>query len=179
LPEVRLRLSLALALAAAGCAELPPAPVAEPEAEAPSAVEPVAESPAFRQDTLKYLAGRHLKPQPTRPLNVRARCTHRDAIGTQTRLDLLVRDAQVRTFSARVAIKGRGSCHFELKDFEQVERLPQALLRHRLEKECSVRMWEQGHQVTLAFNRCPKSCEGQAFDYLWPVVVDARSGRCH
>ena len=61
----------------------------------------------------------------------------------------------------------------------QAEKLPQALLRHKTEKDCTVRMWEQGSTVTVAFNNCQKSCDGQAFDYLWPVVVDARSGRCH
>ena len=29
---------------------------------------------------LKYLAGRNLKPQPTRPLNVKSSCSHRDAV---------------------------------------------------------------------------------------------------
>ncbi len=163
----------------AGCAEVPKAPEPESAVEAAPVAEPEAAAPKFKSDTLKYLAGRNLKPQPTRPLNVKSRCSHRDAIGTQTRLELLVKDALVKTFSAQVAIKGHGSCRFDLKDFEQAERLPQALLRHKSDKDCSVRMWEQGSQVTVAFNSCPKSCEGQAFDYLWPVVVDARSGRCH
>ncbi len=172
-------LTLSVVAILAGCAEVPKAPEPEPVVEAAPAAEPEAASPKFKSDTLKYLAGRNLKPQPTRPLNVKSRCSHRDAIGTQTRLELLVKDALVKTFSAQVAIKGHGSCRFELKDFEQAERLPQALLRHKSDKDCSVRMWEQGSQVTVAFNSCPKSCEGQAFDYLWPVVVDARSGRCH
>ena len=47
--------------------------------------------------------------QPTRPLNVRSRCSHRDAIGTQTRLDLLVKEATVKTFSAQVSMKGHGT----------------------------------------------------------------------
>ena len=165
----------------AGCAGSGKSPAPMPAQEIPAAqeTERVVESPKLANATLKYLAGRNLKPLENRPISVKSRCSHRDAIGTQTRLELLVKDALVKTFSAQVAIKGHGSCRFELKDFEQAERLPQALLRHKSDKDCSVRMWEQGSQVTVAFNSCPKSCEGQAFDYLWPIVVEAKSGRCY
>lgn len=132
----------------------------------------------IRSQPLKYLAGRNLKPQPTRPLNVKSRCSSRDAVGTATQLNLLVKDALVKNFDARVSLKGHGVCRFNLKDFEQAEKLPQALLRHKQEPDCLVRMWEEGPRVTVAFNSCPKSCEGDAFSYLWPIVVDAKSGRC-
>lgn len=177
---MRLAVCLILAAFLGGCAEVAkqpePAKVPEVAKESPAAVE---ETPKFKNSTLKYLAGRNLKPQPTRPLNVKSNCTHRDAIGTQTRLSLLVKQAEVKSFSAQVSMKGHGACRFDLSDFEQAEKLPQALLRHKREKDCTVRMWEQGNNVTIAFNSCPKSCEGNAFDYLWPVVVDARSGRCN
>jgi hypothetical protein len=39
-------------------------------------------------------------------------------------------------------------------------------------------MWEQGNNVTIAFNNCPKSCDGDAFSYLWPLIVEGKSGRC-
>jgi hypothetical protein len=165
---------LALAVLA-GCADLKEAPVVAPPVEpapAPGAERKIESQP------LKYLKGRNLQPQPTRPLNVRSRCNHRDAVGTQTRLDLLVKEAEVKAFSAEVSMKGYGTCRFNLADFEQAEKLPQALLRHRRERDCSVRMWEQGARVTVAFNSCPKSCEGDAFSYLWPIMVEAKSGRC-
>jgi hypothetical protein len=157
----------------AACAEKPPAP--EPVIEAPP---PAQEEVQIQSQPLKYLVGRNLKPQPTRPLNVKSRCSSRDAIGTATQLDLLVKDALVKNFDAKVSLKGHGVCRFSLKDFEQAEKLPQALLRHKQEPDCLVRMWEQGPRVTVAFNSCPKSCEGDAFSYLWPIVVDAKSGRC-
>lgn len=164
-------------LLAAGCAESPKAPedVAAAPADKPA---PVLGAPRMRSDTLKYLASRNLKPQPTRPLNVRSRCSHKDAVGTQTRLDLLVREAEVKAFDAQVAMRGRGSCRFRLADFDQVERLPQALLRNKRDPGCLVRMWEEGPRVTIAFNSCPQSCERDAFDYLWPIMVEAKSGRC-
>jgi len=158
----------------AACAEVPPAP--PPAVEAPR--EEVAKAEHIESQPLKYLAGRQLKPMPTRPLNVKSRCSTRDAIGTATQLDLLVKDAVVKSFSAQVNIKGYGVCRFNLKDFQQAEKLPQALLKAKDGSDCSVRMWEEGSRVTVAFNSCPKSCERDAFSYLWPILVDAKSGRC-
>ena len=159
----------------AACASPPPAREPAPEPAPPVAEE----TPKFKNSTLKYLANRNLKPQPTRPLNVRSHCSHRDAIGTVTRLNLLVKEAEVKSFDALVSMKGHGVCSFNIKDFAQDAKLPQVLLRHKKESDCTVRMWEQGKEVTIAFNSCQRSCEGKAFDYLWPVVVDAKTGRCH
>jgi hypothetical protein len=166
-----------LAAIVAGCAEAPkkPEPVEPPP---PAPVATIEEEVKIRSQPLKYLAGRNLKPMPTRPLNVKSRCSHRDAIGTQTRLDLLVREAVVKSFDAQVSMKGYGTCRFRLNDFKQVETLPQALLRAKDGSDCSVRMWEEGNRVTVAFNNCAKSCERDAFSYLWPIVVEAKSGRC-
>lgn len=170
--------ALLLVLLAAGCAEVEkqPEPVAsaEPEKEAP----PVSSEPKFKNSTLKYLANRNLKPQPTRPLNVKSKCSHKDAIGTTTQLDLLVKESLIKSFSAQVTMKGYGACRFNLKDFEQVEKMPQPLLRHKKDEGCQVRMWEQGAKMTIAFNSCPKACDGDAFSYLWPIMVEAKSGRC-
>ncbi|MBS1160487.1 MAG: hypothetical protein H6R15_2906 [Proteobacteria bacterium] len=173
------RLALLAAVLLAGCAEVNQQPEAKP-AEA-AVVEPVAstsEKPKLKNSTLKYLANRNLKPQPTRALNARSHCAHKDAIGTVTKLDLLVKEAEVKAFDAQVSMKGYGTCRFKLGDFEQTGTLPQPLLRHKRDHDCSVRMWEQGPKVTIAFNSCPKACEGDAFSYLWPIMVEAKSGRC-
>jgi hypothetical protein len=162
-------------LVLAGCAEVPP--VLTPQATEAAPETPVTES-RIESQPLKYLVGRKLKPQPTRPLNVKSRCAHRDAVGTATQLDLLVKEAVVKRFSAQVSMKGYGTCRFNLKDFDQAERLPQALLKAKDGSDCSVRMWEEGSRVTVAFNSCPQSCERDAFSYLWPILVDAKSGRC-
>lgn len=171
----RLSLLLVAGLVTA-CAEAPrtePVPESVPVPDTMAAPEqPIKSQP------LKYLAGRNLKPMPTRALNVKSSCSHRDAVGTQTKLKLLVKDAQVKTFNAQVNIPQRGICRFDLKNFEQTATLPQALLKAKDGSDCSVRMWEQGKEVTIAFNSCPKACEGEAFSYLWPILVDAKSGRC-
>lgn len=164
-----------LVIFAAGCAEVEKQP--EPEVVVETDKKAGNDLP-FKSDKLKYLAKRRIEVQPTRPLNVRSRCSHRDAVGTTTKLDLQVKDALVKNFDAQVAMKGYGACSFKLKDFEQIEKLPQALLKHKTEEGCSVRMWEQGAKVTVAFNGCAKSCERDAFSYLWPIMIEAKSGRC-
>jgi len=171
---------LLLLMLIAGCAEVEKKPAPELLADEPLTETPavVSEEPKLKNSTLKYLAGRNLKPQPTRPLNAKSQCAHKDAIGTVTKLDLLVRESEVRTFAAQVSMKGYGSCRFNLGDFEQTGKMPQPLLRHKRETDCTVRMWEEEKKVTIAFNSCPKACEGDAFSYLWPIMVEAKSGRC-
>ncbi len=171
---MRKPLAAVLLLFLGACAQVPPeqaSPEAAPEQPAPR-------EERMESQPLKYLKGRNIKPQPTRPLNVQSRCTHRDAVGTRTSLNLLVKGADVKTFDARVDIPKRGTCRFNLKQFKQVATLPNVLLEAADGSGCTVRMWEQGPRVTIAFNKCPASCEGQAFDYLWPIMVEAKTGRC-
>lgn len=161
----------------ASCAEVPkkaPEPEVTPKPEKPVVSAP----PKMKSDTLKYLSKRRISPQVTRPLNVRSHCSHKDEIGTTTKLDLLVNEADVKTFSAQVTMKEHGTCRFSLSDFEQAQKMPQALLRHKKEGACTVRMWEEGAKVTIAFTGCANSCEGDAFSYLWPIMIEAKSGRC-
>ena len=157
----------------AGCADLK-----APGERVSGQAAPQADAEKIESQPLKHLKGRNLKPQPTRPLNVRAKCSTRDAVGTVRRLDLLVKEASVQTFDAQVTMKEHGTCRFNLREFQQVEKLPQPLLRHQKEANCTVRMWEQGNKVTIAFNDCPKSCDGDAFAYLWPLIVEGKSGQC-
>ncbi len=161
---------LLIFLFVAGCAETGKAPESGP-ATAPG-------EQKIESQPLKYLKNRNIKPQPTRPLTVRAKCAGKDGIGNLTHLDLQVKDAEVKSFAAQVSIKEHGTCRFDLQDFEQTEKMPQPLLMHKRESGCSVRMWEQGPKVMIAFNSCQKSCAGDAFSYLWPIMVEAKSGRC-
>ena len=148
-----------------GCAEMGKQPESAPAT--------VPGEQKIESQPLKYLKNRNIKPQPTRPLNVGAKCSTRDAVGTVRRLDLLVKEASVQTFDTQVTMKEHGTCRFNLREFEQVEKMP-----HRQEAGCTIRMWEQGSKVTIAFNNCPKSCDGDAFSYLWPLIVEDKSGRC-
>jgi len=163
----------------AACGVTPPRPTPAPPPTPAPAPAPREETPQISNSTQKYLARRNLKPQPTRPLNVASRCSHDDKVDTRIQLDLRVENAVVKTFAAQVAMKDHGVCRFDLKDFEQTATLPQPLLRHQRAGDCTVRMWEQESKVTIAFSSCQIACEGKAFDYLWPVVVDTRGGGCY
>ena len=157
----------------AACAENPPQEP-PPKAEA--------QPPRLQSQPLKYMAGRHFDPQKTQALNVRSRCMHRDAVGTRTRLNLQVKDAEVKNFNAEISIAKRGTCRFDLAKFTQKQKMPQVILAANDGSACTVRMWEQEikrrRQVTIAFNSCPAACNGDTFDYLWPILVDTKSGRC-
>jgi len=172
-----MRYLLLLVMMLTACAEVEKR---EPEAQAPVTADVADKKPESRP--LKYLAGRKLAPIPTRPLNVQSRCAHRDAEGTLTKLDLLVKNAEVQTFRAEVHIPRRGHCRFNMQQFSQRQKLPQVLLAARDGSSCTVRMWEeprkQGSRITIAFNSCPAACEGNTFEYLWPIMVDSRTGRC-
>jgi len=167
---------LTLAGLVAGCAT-PEPPAPPPVVEPPPAPAPRAESPRLRQDTLKHLAKRQLKPIETRPLNARARCQFKDANGYRGQLRLDVREASVQRFDAQVEVPKRGHCRFELKQFQQTERLPNVVLAAR-RGECKVSLWEQGEQLTVAFRDCRAECSGDSADYLWPILVDSRKGSC-
>jgi hypothetical protein len=162
---------LALFLGACATPEKVPAP------------DPVATDSTFRpaekikSQPLKYLLGRTLKPIPDKPLDVRTKCRFRDVAGGRGTMDLQVTKAEVKRFVAEVSIPRQGICHFDMKNFRQTERFPNVVLTDAA-SGCVVHMWEQEKGVTVAFNACQASCGGDAFSYLWPILVDTRNGRC-
>ena len=149
----------------------------QPEAVTPPAPKSSARSDKIESQPLKHLVGRKLKPIPDRELNVRTRCAFKDVQGGRGSMDLQVTKAEVKRFVAEVTIPKQGLCRFDMKEFEQTARMPNVVL-HDKGSACTVRMWEQGKGVTVAFNGCQARCSGDAFSYLWPILVDTRSGRC-
>ena len=172
------RLAWLVAATLAGCATPEPPPVATAPEPAP-APPPVVEKrePRIESQPLKHLANRKLEPIKDRPLNVKTNCNFRDHTGYRGRLDLQVKDADVRRFRAEVNIPKRGTCRFDLKEFQQAEKSPVALAKLNGD-ECKVRVWEQDSHVTVAFRDCKTQCSGESFDYLWPILVDAKTGKC-
>jgi hypothetical protein len=161
-------------LAACATPEPPPPPVAVPAAAEPA---PSVAEPELRQDKLKHLANRNLKPLPVRPLNARASCSFKDETGYRGRLRLDVKDAAVKRLEASVDVPKRGSCRFKLADFQQTDSLPAVVLAAR-NGDCRIRLWEQEEKVTVAFRDCRAECSGDSVDYLWPILVDNRKGSC-
>ena len=85
--------------------------------------------------------------------------------------------AEVKRFVAEVNIPRQGVCRFDIRNFRQTATLPNVVLTDEASC-CVVRMWEQEKGVTVAFNGCQAQCSGDAFSYLWPILVDTRNGRC-
>lgn len=168
---------LAVMLGLLGGCTPPPPPAPPPVVETPPPAPLPEERPPPRQDKLKHLANRHLKPIETRPLNARADCGFRDPTGYRGKLNLDVRNADVRRFEASVDVPRHGGCKFNLKNFQQTDSLPNVVLSAK-RGECKVSLWEQEHQVTVAFRDCKAECSGSSLDYLWPILVDNRKGSC-
>jgi hypothetical protein len=173
---------LALIVTATGCALLEPEPAPPPPPVAvaipePPAPEPVVEKPRIQSQPLKHLVGRNLKPMPIKPLNVKTRCNFRDEVtGTRGQLDLQIKEDEVKRFAAQVNIPKHGVCRFAMSDFGQVKSAHPVTLTGK--DTCAVRVWEQGTRVTVAFNECAAKCEGNAHEYLWPILIDGKTGRC-
>lgn len=146
----------------------PPAEPVQPQAEIK--VPPVATTPR------KPKAGKP-GPIPTRPLNVKADCIFRDETGYGGTMKLAIEQARVLSFQASVSIPRRGNCKFDLKNFRQTREMPNVMLNH-LHDRCIVHVWEQGERVTVAFQQCQKMCSGDAWEGLWPILIDTRDGSC-
>ena len=127
--------------------------------------------------TLRRLQGRSMQPIRDRELNVRAACAFKDVNGGSGRLDLWVERGEVKRLSAEIDIPGHGVCRFDLPSFVQTATYPNVEMRSKA-NACLVRMWEQNEGVTVAFHDCRASCGGDAFDYLWPILVNPRQGSC-
>jgi len=179
---MRALVPFALAVLLTSCAT--PEPVSPPQEKVVEPEKPVVISEKKpRQDNkiesqpLKHLVGRKLKPIPDKELDVRTRCSFKDVQGGRGSMDLQVTKAEVKRFVAEVTIPRQGLCRFDMKHFEQTARMPNVVLTDRA-SACTVRMWEQEKGVTVAFNSCQAKCSGDAFSYLWPILVDTRNGSC-
>lgn len=138
--------------------------------------------PAPREEPLPPPANQAAAPRPRlqpmaiRPLQVKTDCGFKDETGYNGVAVLEVDFARVKAFEATVNIPRRGSCRFALAGFRQVKQEPHVELVAA--SGCTVRMWEQGDQVAVAFSQCAKNCTGNASEYLWPILVDRPSGHC-
>jgi hypothetical protein len=162
----------------ASCAAPPPATEKVSDASASeTAPESGKSAERFESHPLKHLAGRKLKPIPDKALEIRTRCSFKDVQGGRGSMDLLVTKAEVKRFVAEVTIPNQGLCRFDGNGFKQTARMPNVVLTDR-DSACTVHMWEQERRITVSFNGCQSKCTGDAFSYLWPILIDSRNGRC-
>lgn len=170
-----LRAAALVAAMLLGACATPPERKPEPAATTPSSGQTAAQSAAEAEPERALQRGR-LKPMPVRPLSIKTDCRFKDEVGYGGSAVLDVSYSEVRAFAATVDVPKRGSCKFDLADFRQVLKEPHVELQAR--DGCTVRMWEQGEQVTVAFSECAKRCTRGTFEYVWPILVDRSSGQC-
>ncbi len=111
-------------------------------------------------------------------LSVRSDCKSRDQTGYTESIKLAVEQGRVDMLEARIDIPRRGSCGFRLADFRQTHTKPHVELQSIAGTKCTVRMWRQGERFTVAFSECHEKCTRGAFDYVWPVELNAADGSC-
>ncbi|MDQ8020742.1 MAG: hypothetical protein REI94_02810 [Moraxellaceae bacterium] len=165
-------------------ATTPPAPTtAMQDAEKMGAVKPEPERVTTTprpgsSSTSRRTNPRNLKPMPTRPLQVAMNCRFRNETGYNGDARVEVRDGTVRRLQVNYNLPGRGSCQMVFDPAHQTQRLPSVELRHA-STGCTARLWEQGDQATVSFTGCAAHCtNAEAFQYVWPVLMNRRSGRC-
>jgi hypothetical protein len=164
----------------AGCASKEPQPTAKPApaptpAPAPEVAKP-APAPAAPTETYSKLAGRTIKPNVAKPMNIKADCTYRDPTGYGGKLKLVVSNSAVSALQADIQVPKRGNCAWALKDFHQTAKEPTLTLSSS--GACSIRLWEQEDKITVAFSNCKDRCQGDSFDYVWPIIVNTKTGKC-
>ena len=156
-----------LAALIAGCAsvELPRLPGTRDEA------------PAARAPASPSAEGGKLKPMPLRTFTVSTQCSFKDETGNFGKASVDVHDSKVRAFNVEMTMPKRGSCRYDLAQFRQTQALPSIELTGA--RDCKVRMWEQGEQITVAFAGCHHLCSpSSAHDYVWPLLIDKPTGQC-
>jgi hypothetical protein len=136
-----------------------------------SSTTPSSPSPSAASTTIK--PG---KPN-ARTVNIKADCAWKDETGYSGQMKLLATQSVVQDFSAAVNHPKHGSCRFALKDFRQIKETPNVELKANT-SPCTVRMWTQGRQVSVAFSSCKSMCTGDVVDYLWPILADSSNGSC-
>lgn len=123
--------------------------------------------------------GRPKKAMEAKPLNVTFRCAAHDERHHTAQADIEVADGNVHYLRTRLATPLGGVCEFALPDFTQTQRMPSVELKARSGR-CTLRMWEQGPKVTLAYSNCEQYCKpSSTMDYILPILYDRRVNRCN
>ena len=112
------------------------------------------------------------------PINVRNQCSFHDDTGYHGTNRVEIVNGEVRSLATEISVPDRGSCSFETSGFKQIQRTPSIELRNAGDG-CTVRIWQQGPQVTISYTHCAQRCaSAETFKYVWPVLINTGSGTC-
>jgi hypothetical protein len=117
-------------------------------------------------------------PIPDRAIDLTGRCAQTEEDGFREEATLTVRDNRVDALSWQVWVGRRGSCRFELAEFQQVRSRPSIELAARDGGSCRLMVWQDPRRVTLAHAGCENRCTPGVYDEAWPVMFEPGTGGC-
>jgi len=115
---------------------------------------------------------------PDRPIDLAAHCKQTEEDGFREEATLRITNNVVDTLNWRLWVANRGTCHFELPDFQQTRTRPVIELRTRDGGACRLMVWQERGRVTLAQVDCEGRCTPGIQESAWPISFDTSSGRC-
>ena len=117
-------------------------------------------------------------PIADRSIDLDGNCAQPEDDGFREQATLRVRDNLVQALSWQIWVGRRGSCSFELAEFQQTRRRPHVELAARDGSGCRLMIWQDPRRVTLAHSGCERRCTPGIYDQAWPVMFDPATGAC-
>lgn len=112
------------------------------------------------------------------PISLKGSCSQTDDDGFREAAHLEVSKGTVKTLAWQVWQGNKGSCRFDLDEFQQTRSRPHIELQARDRSGCKLLVYRDPRRVTLAHAGCESRCTGGIADQAWPVMFDPRNGRC-
>ena len=111
-------------------------------------------------------------------ITLQGSCSQTDDDGFREQVTLNVRNSAVQALAWRIWVGRKGTCSFELNEFQQTRTRPHIELQARDRSGCKLMVYQDPRRVTLAHAGCERRCTGGVQDEAWPVMFNPRSGGC-
>ncbi|MGO4305224.1 hypothetical protein [Cupriavidus sp. RAF12] len=111
-------------------------------------------------------------------IHISAACKRTEEDGFREEAMVRVSHNAVQTLTWKLWVSRRGSCHFDLDEFKQVQQTPHIELHAVDGSGCKLMVWQDPRRITLAHASCEKHCTPGIYEQAWPVLFDPKSGAC-
>ena len=112
------------------------------------------------------------------PISLLGSCNQTDDDGFREQARLDVKSGSVQALAWQIWVGRKGSCRFELDDFQQTKSRPHIELLARDRSGCKLLVYQDPRRVTLAHAGCERRCTNGVHEQAWPVMFNPRSGAC-
>lgn len=112
------------------------------------------------------------------PIDLVGNCTQTDDDGFREQAHLDVRRGSVNALAWQIWVGRKGTCRFDLDEFQQTKSRPHIELLARDRSGCKLLVYQDPRRVTLAHAGCERRCTGNVYDQAWPVMFNPRGGGC-